>query len=169
MLGNLISENLIKGIMGGNVSLDNISDNVQLVQLVHQSLPAGGWASSGLCSKAAELCRDIFSPQTHAQHTLFPLCWPLTVHSWKMYGVWICSGPAQFPDIKGLAGGWGMNQGRSRNWGCSVGEGRHRRRTVTMVAVERRGCLLLAGVLASRRRQPLWWALGDGSDLDRWR
>ena len=42
MLGKLISENLIKGIMGGNVGLDNISDNVQLVQLVHQSLPAGG-------------------------------------------------------------------------------------------------------------------------------
>lgn len=42
MLGNLVSGTLIKGIMGGNVGLDNISDNVQLVQLVHQSLPAGG-------------------------------------------------------------------------------------------------------------------------------
>ena len=36
-----------------------------------------------------------------------------------------------------------------------------------MLAVERREGLLLAGVLASWRRQPLWWALGDGSDLDR--
>ena len=42
MLGNLVSENLIKRAMGGNVGLDNTSDNVQLVQLVHQSVPAGG-------------------------------------------------------------------------------------------------------------------------------
>ena len=87
LLGNPVSEQHISGAMGGNMGLDSLSDNVQLVQLVLQSLPAGAEPGLGLHSKADKLSRDTFCQQTHPQNTLLPLHWPFMVCSWKTYGV----------------------------------------------------------------------------------
>lgn len=50
------------------MGLDSISDNVQLVQLVLQSLPAGMGPVLGPHSKADELSRDTVHQQTYLAH-----------------------------------------------------------------------------------------------------
>lgn len=69
------------------MGLGSISDEVQPVQLVLQSLPAGAGPGPRLHSEADTLARDMFCQQTHPQYTLFPLHWPLTGCSWKTSGV----------------------------------------------------------------------------------
>lgn len=63
VLGNLVSGTLIKGIMGGNVGLDNIGMS-SLSSLFTQSLPAGAEPALGCVQRAAKLCRNIICPQT---------------------------------------------------------------------------------------------------------
>lgn len=54
------------------MGLDTINDDVQPVQLILQSLPAGVGPGLGLHSQGDKLSRDMFCQQTHPQPMLFP-------------------------------------------------------------------------------------------------
>lgn len=95
--------------MGRNMGLDSISDNVQLVHLVLQSLPAGMGPVLGPHSKADELSRDTFHQQTYLTHWCSGYTGLSRCALEKLLRFESAVGPTHAQTQKGHREEWGMN------------------------------------------------------------